>query len=104
MNRRAFFSALAAGIATAQMDPDRLLWVPGRKLISIPAEAPRLLAPDLTLTTSAFRTFRVGDVISVCLSRAEGSQLYRVFKAEGSTSVCRAVGWSAERPTIRIDA
>lgn len=36
MNRRAFFGALAGLAATATLDPERLLWVPGRKLISIP--------------------------------------------------------------------
>ena len=34
MNRRSFFTSL---IATATLDPEKLLWVPGRKLISIPA-------------------------------------------------------------------
>lgn len=36
MNRRAFFGLIAGGLAAAA-DPDRTLWVPGRKLISIPA-------------------------------------------------------------------
>lgn len=37
MNRRAFLAALAGGVAAgASLDPERLLWVPGRKLISIP--------------------------------------------------------------------
>jgi hypothetical protein len=35
MNRRAFFGLIGAGLAAAA-DPERLLWVPGRKLISIP--------------------------------------------------------------------
>ena len=33
-NRRGFISILGAGLA---LDAERLLWVPGRKLISIPA-------------------------------------------------------------------
>jgi hypothetical protein len=36
MNRRGFLSLLGIGAATAAVDPERLLWVPGRKLISIP--------------------------------------------------------------------
>ena len=36
MNRRAFFSLLAGVAATAALDPEKLLWVPGKKLISIP--------------------------------------------------------------------
>jgi hypothetical protein len=34
---------LSAAAATAAVDPERLLWVPGRKLISIPR--PRVIAP-----------------------------------------------------------
>ena len=34
MNRRGFLASLIAG---AVLDPERLLWVPGAKLISIPA-------------------------------------------------------------------
>lgn len=35
MNRRGFLSTLLGGAAMA-LDPERLLWVPGKKLISIP--------------------------------------------------------------------
>ncbi len=38
MRRRGFLSAIAAIAAGAVLDPDRLLWVPGRKVISIPRE------------------------------------------------------------------
>lgn len=44
MNRRAFLGAIAAGLA-AVIDPERLLWVPRRKLISIPA--PRALSLNM---------------------------------------------------------
>lgn len=37
MNRRSFFRAALAAAAVAAVDPERLLWTPGRKLISIPA-------------------------------------------------------------------
>jgi hypothetical protein len=40
MNRRSFFSSLAGAAAALSLDPDRALWVPGRKLISIPKPAP----------------------------------------------------------------
>ncbi len=33
MNRRGFLGAIIAGLA---FDPERLLWVPGKKLISVP--------------------------------------------------------------------
>jgi len=41
MNRRAFFAAIAAATATAVLDPERALWIPRRKIYSIPK--PRLL-------------------------------------------------------------
>ena len=39
MNRRSFFETIAAAFA---FDPERLLWTPGKKLISIPGESLRL--------------------------------------------------------------
>ena len=40
MNRRAFLSTLSAtigaGIVSATLDPERLLWVPGAKTIFVP--------------------------------------------------------------------
>lgn len=36
MNRRGFLSLLGAGAAALALDPERALWVPGKKLISIP--------------------------------------------------------------------
>jgi len=36
MNRRGFLGFLGAAIAGATLDPERLLWEPGKKLISIP--------------------------------------------------------------------
>lgn len=38
MKRRGFLAAL---IGSAVLDPERLLWVPGKKVISIPKPAPR---------------------------------------------------------------
>ncbi len=40
MNRRDFFGTLVASLA---LDPERLLWVPGKKLISIPNPTPLAL-------------------------------------------------------------
>jgi hypothetical protein len=37
MNRRGFITTLLAG---AVLDPERLLWTPGKKLISIPPAMP----------------------------------------------------------------
>lgn len=52
MNRRGFFSALAAVAATAALDPEALLWKPG-KLISIPK--PVVITPGF---------FNLGDIIT----------------------------------------
>jgi hypothetical protein len=40
MNRRGFLSFLGAAAGTAVLDPERMLWVPGAKLISIPRPRP----------------------------------------------------------------
>lgn len=36
MNRRGFIGAIGAALAGSMLDPERLLWVPGAKTISIP--------------------------------------------------------------------
>lgn len=36
MNRRAFLNALTAAAAGFVLDPERLLWTPGRKTIFVP--------------------------------------------------------------------
>lgn len=47
MNRRAFLGMLGAAVAGATLDPERLLWRPAAKLISIPT--PRLTLDDIDL-------------------------------------------------------
>lgn len=54
MNRRGFFGALAAIAATATLDPERALWVSGKKLISIPAP-PGLMTVDEMLNEAIRR-------------------------------------------------
>ncbi len=36
MNRRGFLGGLFGTVAALTLDPEKLLWVPGKKLISIP--------------------------------------------------------------------
>src|SRR6266478_5393555 len=50
LNRRGFLGLLAAGLA---LDPERLLWRPGAKLISIPA--PRIRVGNMLLTLEELR-------------------------------------------------
>lgn len=52
MNRRGFLSALIGFAATATLDPERLLWVPGQKLISIPAPSMDFLNVDQLLVVA----------------------------------------------------
>jgi hypothetical protein len=49
LNRRAFLSSL---LVTATLDPERLLWVPGKKLISIPNKI--VTPPPFTQLTHSF--------------------------------------------------
>jgi len=44
MNRRGFLTALAGAIASFELDPERLLWRRGAKLISIPIPMPTHLS------------------------------------------------------------
>src|SRR5258708_1680187 len=37
MNRRGFLESLTAALATATLDPERFLWGPGKRLISVAA-------------------------------------------------------------------
>lgn len=65
MTRRGFF-ALAA--VAAAVDPERLLWIPGRKLISIPAPR-RVPAPGDVFTMSGRLAtpwdLKLGDIVTV---------------------------------------
>lgn len=45
--RRAFLGTLAAAVAGVSFDPERLLWVPGRKTI-VDLAGPRLVVPPYT--------------------------------------------------------
>ena len=53
MNRRAFLQTLAAAVAGATLDPERLLWRPGAKSIFLPPP-PSLLAPTELLRGDLF--------------------------------------------------
>lgn len=60
MTRRGLFSALAGAAAAAiAYDPERALFVPGRKLISIPKPQPRMR------TSQAFLADREGMITNV---------------------------------------
>lgn len=62
MNRRVFLSTLAAVVAGAALDPERLLWRPGAKTIFLPS--PKEVG-QFTHTAIAGDALRVGDVITI---------------------------------------
>lgn len=53
ISRRGFLSVLGAGLAGAAIDPEKLLWTPDKKLISIPKRV---------IQTSQFS---IGDIITM---------------------------------------
>lgn len=53
MNRRGFLSTLLAG---PMMDPERAIWVPNRKMISIPKPRPVLWHDGFTLSMVGIST------------------------------------------------
>lgn len=59
MNRRFFLSALAASVAGAQFDPELALFVPGKKLISIPKAGKYAfyVDPATTITVTAYDVY-----------------------------------------------
>jgi hypothetical protein len=55
MNRRGFLGMFGAALATAVLDPEKLLWVPGRITYSLPPNPvlPLLLLEELNAVTLA---------------------------------------------------
>lgn len=60
MNRRGFLGMLGAASAAAVLDPERLLWTPGRKLISIPNPRPASIMSGW----AGSRLWQKGDIIT----------------------------------------
>ena len=54
MNRRGFFGAIAGLVAGATLDPERLLWKAGARLISIPPPPKLLLTYGDVFTISGY--------------------------------------------------
>lgn len=82
MTRRSLFSLGAAALAGYALDPERALFVPGKKLISIPRPAP----PPF---------FNVGDIIEI-----EGHKYrYRVKHLHGDMRVDLVYAYGPARMT-----
>lgn len=52
LNRRGFLGALATALAGATLDPEKLLWEPGKRMISIPAPVVRAGLPPYSWITA----------------------------------------------------
>jgi hypothetical protein len=59
LNRRGFLGVIAGAMAGSVFDPEKLLWVKGTKVWSIPAEQPRVL----TVTALNGFLLQKGDII-----------------------------------------
>ena len=55
ISRRGFAATLAAALAGAVLDPERLLWVPGQKTIFVPTG--KVFVPDLPKIVGYSLTF-----------------------------------------------
>jgi hypothetical protein len=87
-HRRGFLGLLGAFAATAVCDPERLLWTPGRKLISIPA--PRVATPADWVCQGSFSI--EGKWISLELpNRYPGSFDWEIVGLPLSTSAARSM-------------
>lgn len=92
MNRRGFLGTLAGLAATAALDPERLLWTPGKKLISVPSG---IVKPGLPIGY-AISDIPAGNygwiMVQGCTSPAPGyyvtssSSVYAVGRAEREVS------------------
>ncbi len=105
--RRGFLSLLAAAV----LDPERLLWIPGRKLISIPAISvpPFLAVGDVVMfgdwperyavTEAAQSAERIGDARFVPLAAFAG--MYRAGTLRiGDTLWNQRMNLAAETMTL----
>lgn len=64
MNRRGFLSALIAAGTAAAIDPERLLWTPGKKLVSIPSyrRGPFRVGVDFSTDIPFFSPYHQGVI------------------------------------------
>ncbi len=62
LTRRGFFGLLAAPVVAMTLDPEKALWVPGKKLISIPKPAIFRPMTATQIIQAAFRQIGALDV------------------------------------------
>lgn len=89
MNRRGFLSALLGTGAAMMLDPERLLWVPGAKTISIPA--PSCSFPENFNEVLRFQAQIISDLIDQVYGRCvtlnihgEDGRLVEIKRGDGN--------------------
>jgi hypothetical protein len=86
MTRRGFLGMLAAAVAAPVLDPEKLLWVPGATLISIPAPSPyesfNPMMDEMNRITLEFITPRLMDSIFT-----RSPLVYRLLDGSGKSIV-----------------
>lgn len=97
MNRRAFLASLAAAIAAPAVDPEKLLWTPGAKLISIPKPAPMAWPPAFSPAPLLFHSIslRFEEIVWVTLATPEEVAAYN------QQSLDRAANKLGDTVTVR---
>lgn len=112
ISRRGFLTSLTAALATAALDPERLLWVPGQKTIfDLSAGLPRIedVPAIVTVTRNeviAFTlpkpVFRAGEIVTV-----DGMGTFVIGRPEisvaGATITIRSNGRQWEVLGGRVD-
>lgn len=88
MNRRGFLSFLGAAITGATLDPERLLWRPGAKVISI--ASPSVAEPQHFI---AGRDMEIGEVFTI-------AGIYAVNPLTSLQVVLHEKGGSEFRPLV----
>lgn len=91
MNRRALFAALAAGAVGFALDPERLLWSPGRKLISIPGPLPIMRDRWIVMHVQGM-PYRVSDTLGGA-PRFDNRYLLWTFESPDANHVVYRLGY-----------
>ena len=92
MNRRGFFSVLAGMAATATLDPERLLWVPGKKLISIPKPIPETWGAGLQFFTEFPERINGLHTVGESLFAMTEGGLYRIHPTGLFEKIASVIG------------
>jgi hypothetical protein len=100
MNRRGFLGAIFGGAAISAIDPERLLWQPGNRLISIPRPKPLLLHPgDVVTITGMYDVNPITKLRAVYIEPVTNRK-YQFRKRFVITAECTADSMESWPPVI----